>query len=103
MPVDGIPHIARVLELLREWIVRTNDHLLLTSVKDLKPMPDVVSKWLFATNSMRLLQLLQHVAHHILAVVYLQQFICHGVLAMAISTDRTNHHIRTYEVSYESL
>ena len=95
MPVDGIPHIARVLELLREWIVRTNDHLLCKFY--------VVSKWLFATNSMRLLQLLQHMAQHILAVVPLQQFICHGVLAMALSTDRTNPHIRTYEVSYESL
>ena len=34
-----------------------------------------------ASSSWRLLQLLQHVAYHVLAMVYLKQFMCNDVLA----------------------
>ena len=37
-----------------------------------------------ASNSWRLLQLLQHVAYHVLKMVYLQQFMCNDILAMTI-------------------
>ena len=77
---------------------------------DVTPMTDAANIWQFvfavcsfgvASSSWRLLQLLQHVAYHVLMIVYLQQFMCNDVVTMTIFYNGYNHHI--LEVSWESL
>ena len=65
-------------------------------MSDLMPLTDVASKWQFvlaicssslqgvASSSLRLLQLLQHVAYHVLTMVYLQQFMFNDMIVMTI-------------------
>ena len=64
------------------------------SQKIVKPLTDVASKWPclvticslqgVVSNSWKVLQLLQCVSSPVLAMVYLQGFICNGLLAMLI-------------------
>ena len=51
----------------------------------------------------QLIKFLQCMAYNVLAMVYLQQFTCNGVLATEIVFVRNSYYINTYEVSHKSL